>query len=183
MSTAPERRHASRLAAAQASSLLWLTVVWVALWGDVSFANVLGGLAVALLVTVVFPLPPVRMKLRIRPHLLLWLGVRFFSDVVVASLQVAWLTLTLRRDPRNALIAVQLRTDSELVLTLVGEMTSLVPGSVVVEARRTTRTLYLHVLDARDEEGIERMRRRTLALERRVVMALGADTSQVQEAP
>lgn len=183
MSTAPERPHASRFAAVQPSSLLWLTVVWVALWGDVSFANVLGGLAVALLVMTVFPLPPVRMRLRVRPHWLLWLGVRFVSDVVVASLQVTWLTLTLRGDPRNALIRVRLRTDSELVLTLVGEMTSLVPGSIVVEVRRTTRTLYLHVLDARDEEGIERIRRRTLALERRVVMAIGADTSQVQEAP
>lgn len=182
MSTAPERMNVSRRRAAmQPSALVWLTVVWVALWGDLSFANVLGGLAVALLVTVVFPLPPVRMKLRLRPHWLLWLAVRFVVDVVVASAQVSWLTLTLRRDPRNALIAVRLRTDSELVLTLVGEMTSLVPGSVVVEARRTTRTLYLHVLDARDEEGIERMRRRTLALERRVVMALGDDTSQVQE--
>ena len=167
---------------AQPSALVWLTLVWVALWGDVSWANVLGGLAVAVLVTLVFPLPPVRMRIRVRPLWLLWLGVRFVGDVVVASLQVAWLTVTLRRDPRNAIIAVPLRTDSELVLTLVGEMTSLVPGSVVVEVRRTTRTLYLHVLDVRDEAGIERMRRRTLDLERRVVLALGAETSQVEEA-
>ena len=167
---------------AQPSALVWLTLVWVALWGDVSWANVLGGLAVAVLVTLVFPLPPVRMRIRVRPLWLLWRGVRFVGDVVVASLQVAWLTVTLRRDPRNAIIAVPLRTDSELVLTLVGEMTSLVPGSVVVEVRRTTRTLYLHVLDVRDEAGIERMRRRTLDLERRVVLALGAETSQVEEA-
>lgn len=183
MSTVPERPGVSaRLGALQPSSLLWLTLVWVALWGDLSVANLLGGLAIALLVTLVFPLPPVRMKLRVRPHWLAWLALKFVGDVVVASLQVSWLTLTLRREPRNALIAVRLRTDSELVLTLVGEMTSLVPGSVVVEARRSTRTLYLHVLDARDEEGVERMRRRTLALERRVVMALGADTRQVEEA-
>lgn len=181
-STRQHPRPTSRLAAVQLGSLAWLTLVWVALWGDISFANVAAGLAVGLLVTVVFPLPAVRMKLRVRPLRLLWLALHFAGDVVVASLQVVWTTLTLRRDPRNALIAVRLRTDSELVLTLVGEMTSLIPGSVVVEAHRSTRTLYLHVLDAKDEEGIERMRRRTLALERRVVLALGAETAPVEEA-
>lgn len=182
MSSAVDRRTPARRAAAQPSALVWLTLVWVALWGDLSFANVAGGLAVALLVTLVFPLPPVRMRIRLRLRWLVWLVVRFGADVVVASTQVAWLTLTLRGEPRNAIIAIRLRTDSELVLTLVGEMTSLVPGSIVVEARRSTRTLYLHVLDARDEEGIERMRRRTLALERRVVLALGVDTRPVEEA-
>ena len=112
--------------------------------------NVLTGLLVAGVVCVVFPLPRLQLRLRVRPLRLGWLVLRFLADVVIASGQVAWATLQLRRQPRNAVIEVQLRTHSDFALTVVAEMTSLVPGSLVVEARRSTHTLFLHVLDARD---------------------------------
>jgi multicomponent Na+:H+ antiporter subunit E len=174
--------RASRYRALQPGALVWLTAVWVVLWGDLSVANVVSGAALAALVCLVFPLPPVHMRLRVRPLWLLWLVVRFLADVVVASVEVAWKVLTLRGAPRNAVIEVNLRTPSDFVLTVVGELTSLVPGSVVVEARRSSHTLFLHVLDARDEAGVRRMREATHALERRVVLAFGADTDQVEPA-
>ncbi|HET6561531.1 MAG TPA: Na+/H+ antiporter subunit E [Marmoricola sp.] len=173
----------SRYRALQPTSLVWLTVVWVALWGDISVANILSGAALAVIVSLVFPLPPLHMNLRVRPVRLLWLVLRFLLDVVVASCDVAWKILTLRGAPRNAVIEVNLRTPSDFVLTVVGELTSLVPGSVVVEARRSSHTLFLHVLDARDEAGAERMRKATYALERRVVLAFGAETWHVDTGP
>ena len=177
------RVRPARHRALQPTSLAWLTLLWVALWGDISVANILSGLALAVAVSLVFPLPPVRMRLRIRPTWLVRLVVRFFSDVVVASVQVAWTTVTLRGASRNAVIAVDLETPSDFVLTVVAEMVSLVPGSIVVEVRRSSHTLFLHVLDARDERGVERARRRTYALERRVVYALGADVGHLETTP
>lgn len=161
-------------------TLVWLTVVWVALWGDLSLFNLVSGLLVALLVCLVFPLPPLRMHLRIRPLRLAWLVLRFLADVVMASIQVTWTTLRFDRQPRNAVIEVGLRTPSDFVLTMVAEMSSLVPGSLVVEARRSTHTLFLHVLEARDQAGVDRMRRDIYALERRVVLAFGAETHHVE---
>jgi multicomponent Na+:H+ antiporter subunit E len=173
----------SRLRALQWTVVLWLVVVWVLLWGDLSVANVVWGLVVAVVVCVVFPLAPLRMNVRIRPHRLVWLVVRFFWDVVVASYQVAVKTLQLRRQPRNAVIEVDLRTDSDFVLTVVAEMVSLVPGSLVVEARAATHTLFLHVLDVGDRAGAEAFRQQVFALERRVVLALGADPAPVSDGP
>lgn len=173
----------ARHRAVQPTAVLWLTAVWVALWGDLSFANVTSGAALAVLVSLVFPLPPVRMHLRLRPLRLLVLVAHFLTDVVVASAQVAWKTVTLRRPPRNAIVEVNLRTPSDFVLSVVAEMVSLIPGSIVVEARRSTHTLFLHVLDAEDEDGVERMRHRALALERRVVLAFGADLSHLDTPP
>jgi multicomponent Na+:H+ antiporter subunit E len=172
----PTRRRSLQLPV-----VLWLTVVWVALWGDLSFANVLAGLVLGTVVGVVFPLPPLRMHLRVRPLRLAWLIVHFLWDVVVASYQVAVRTLDFRHQPRNAVIEVDLRTDSDFVLTVVAEMVSLVPGSLVVEARASTHTLFLHVLDVGDLAGVEAFRRQVFALERRVVLALGADTAVVNE--
>lgn len=174
------RVRPARHRALQPSALIWLTLVWVALWGDVSVANILSGAAVATVVSLVFPLPPVRMRLRVRPLRLGWLVVRFLYDVLVASIEVAWITVTLRRPPRNAVIEVNLLTPSDFVMSMVAEMVSLTPGSIVVEARRSSRTLFLHVLEVGDDEGVERARRTTLALERRVVLALGADTAHLE---
>lgn len=170
----------ARLRTLQPTAIAWLTSVWVALWGDLSLMNVVSGVLVAVLVCLVFPLPRLGMRLHVRPSWLAWLVLHFLADVVMASIQVAWTTLQLNRQPRNAVIQVDLRTASDFVLTVVAEMSSLVPGSLVVEARRSTHTLFLHVLDAKDQAGVDDMRRQVLALERRVVMAFGTETGQVQ---
>lgn len=164
----------------QLSAVVWLTVLWVALWGDLSAFNIVSGLLIALVVCVVFPLPSLRMHLRLRPLRLAWLVLRFLADVVVASAQVTWTTLQFHRQPRNAVVEVDLRTRSDFVLTVVAEMVSLVPGSLVIEARRSTHTLFLHVLDAKDQAGVDTMRRQVLALERRVVLALGREVDHLQ---
>jgi len=171
----------ARFRGLQLSAVAWLTLVWVALWGDLSAANILGGLAVALVVCLTFPLPRLRMRLHVRPLWLAWLILHFLGDVVVASAQVAWTTLQFHRQPRNAVIEVDLRTASDFVLTVVAEMVSLVPGSLVVEARRSTYTLFLHVLDAKDQAGVDKMRAQVFSLERRVVLAFGADTHRVEQ--
>lgn len=170
----------ARFRGLQLSVLVWLTVVWVALWGDLSAFNVVSGLLVAVVVCLVFPLPRLDLHLHLRPLRLGWLIVHFLSDVVVASAQVAWTTLQFHRQPRNAVIEVQLRTPSDFVLTMVGEMTSLVPGSLVVEARRSTHSLFLHVLDARNQAGVDKMRREVFALERRIVLAFGTEIGDVR---
>lgn len=157
----------------QPSVIVWLTLVWTGLWGDISVLVVLSGVVVAVVVCVVFPMPPLGMNLRVHPLHLAWLVTRFLWDVLVASAQVAWTTLQLHRQPRNAVIEVDLTTHSDFVLTIVAEMVSLVPGSLVVEARRSTHSLFLHVLDARDTAGVEKMRRQVFALERRVLRAFG----------
>ena len=159
--------------------LTWLTVVWVALWGDLSAFNVVSGLLVAVVVCLVFPLPRLQLHLHVRPLRLGWLALHFLADVVTASAQVAWTTLQFHRRPRNAVIEVQLSTPSDFVLTMVAEMTSLVPGSLVVEARRSTHTLFLHVLDAQNQAGVDKMRREVFALERRILLAFGAEADHL----
>lgn len=169
------RLHRSRLRSVQPAAVAWLTVLWVALWGDLSIANVVSGSLLGVLVLVVFPLPPLQMAVRIRPIWLAWLALRFLWDVVVASVHVTRLTLDPRGVPKNSVVEVALRTPSDFVLTVVAEMTSLVPGSIVVEARRSSHTLFLHVLDTPDRRAADDMRERTLDLEQRVVRAFGAD--------
>ena len=96
------------------------------------------------------------------------------SKLVAASWQVLRLALG-RRRPRNAVIEVQLRSRSDFYLTLTAELTALVPGSAVVDARRSTSVLYLHLLDIERQGAIERQRQHVLTVEERVVRAFGSD--------
>ena len=167
---APSRRNGL-----QWPILIGLTVVWVLLWGSVTVANVLSGLVVAVVVMLVFPLPPIVFGGRLRVRGLAVLAGWFVVELIVASTQVAALALRIGKRPLNAVIQVDLRSRSDLYLTLTAELLSLVPGSLVVEARRSTSTLFLHVLGVHSDADVEEARRRALRQEERVMRALASD--------
>ena len=169
MSLHPRRRGALVF---QVVTVVWLTLVWVGLWGSLSPANVLAGVAIALLVVRGLRMPPIDYHGHPRLGRLLLLAGRLVLDLVVASTQVAVLALG-RRTPQSAVIRVPLRSHSDLYLTLTAQLVSLVPGTVVVEAHRISGTLYVHVLDVA-HTGVEEQRRAVLAIEERVLWALAS---------
>lgn len=164
---------------AQWPTLLWLALVWMLLWGDFSWANLFGGLAVAFLVTLLFPLPALGIRLKFRPLQFMKLGLFFFFDLAVASAQVSWQALNFTKVPHGAVVGVKLRNPADLYLTITAELSTLVPGSLVVEAHRLTGMLYLHVLDLDTYGGREKVRSDVLALEERVLRALASDEDLV----
>ena len=157
----------------QPRAIATIALAWVLMWDRVTWGNVVNGVLVGVLVTYAFPLPSIEYHGRLRPHRLAWLVVRFLGDLVAASWQVLRLALGPRR-PRNAVIGVQLRSRSDFYLTLTAELIALVPGSVVIDARRSSSVLYLHLLDVRGAADIEAQRRHVLVVEERVVRALGS---------
>ena len=154
--------------------LLWLVLVWNLLWGTWSWANLISGVLVALGVTLLLPLPPVVGGARIRPVALLRFLVHFVVDLVSSGALVAWQTVRPTGIDRSAIITVQLRTDSDLLLTILTESLTLVPGSMVIDLDREHRTIALHILHVRDERDVERQRDAVLAEEDRVVRAFGS---------
>ena len=162
----------ARRAVVQWPVLVWTALVWVLLWGDLSVANVLAGVLLGLLVVLVFPQPPLRFPGAVRPGALVRLLGSFVVDLVRASAQVAALVVS-SRTPMSSVLEVHLRTASLAHLTATAELVSLVPGSVVVEVRPGTQSLFVHVVDTPDRDAAERERRHVLAIEERVVRAFG----------
>jgi len=153
--------------------LLWLTIVWVFLWGDLTFANVVIGAFLAALVTAVLPLPATPFDGRFRPWGVVLLVAYFLWDVVKASIEVAAIALR-REPPKGAVIRVRLRSHNDVYLTMVAGMTTLVPGSVVIEAHRITGTLYHHILDVDMHGGLERAHESVLEQEERILRAFAS---------
>lgn len=152
----------------------WLTLVWIMLWGDLTWANIVGGVIVAIIVLWALPLPPVPFNGKVSLLGSLYLLARLAWDTLVASIAVAREALTLGTIPHGGVIRVPLRSRNDLYLTLTADLCSLVPGSIIVEAHRTNSVLYVHIFDLPDDEAIEAARRSVYEQEARVLYALAS---------
>lgn len=159
--------------------VLWLTVVWVMLWGDLSPGTVLAGILLAVVILAVFPLPPIGLGIRVRPLATLILITRFLADMLVASVEVAWLTVRPGEPVRGIVVDLRLRSRNELFQTITSEMVALVPGTVVIDMVSDTGVLTLHILNVRTRAEAEKVRRRVLAQEARVLRAFDPDPEAV----
>lgn len=153
--------------------LLWLTAVWVGLWGSVSPANVLGGLAVAALLLAVLPLPEVPREAGVRLGPLAQLLVVFAWELVKASATVV-LQVLRPGGLRQAVFAVPVPGLSDRLLTLLANAVSLTPGTLALEVDRPRSVLYVHALNVpAGPNAIEDVRHSIVRLERLAVRALG----------
>ncbi len=156
------------------AAVVVLTVTWSLLWDSVSLFIVLTGVLLSLGVFVMFPLPRIERDGHVRPLALARLVGRLLLDVVRSSVRVVGLAFA-RRTPRSAIIRVQLRSRSDLITTLTTELVSLVPGSIVLEVRRASSTLYLHVLDTVEPAALAQAAQDVLDAEARALRAFGTD--------
>lgn len=172
------RRRAVGAGLLQPIAVAWLVVLWLLLWGRVTPGLVASGLLVAAIAIAMFPLPSLGIEGRIRPLAAVRFGARFAFDVVRASVEVAALAVRRDQEAPTAVIGVQLVTRSDLMLTLVAETLSLVPGSLVVEIDRHDSIVYLHLIGVRDRGEVERERRLAQETEARMIRAFGSPTDR-----
>lgn len=174
MSPTETGRHFWRDIRVQLPFLAWLIVLWMLLWGQFTVLAFVSGLVVAVFVTRVFRLPTVELSGRINVWFAALLIVQFLFAVLRGALAVTAQVFDFRHQPGAAIIAVPLRYADDLMMTHVSVVSSLVPGSLVVEADRDRQVLYLHVIGVRSLADVEKQREGVLRWERRVVRALGA---------
>jgi multicomponent Na+:H+ antiporter subunit E len=146
----PRRRPGLRLVVV----VVWSVVVWVALWGDISPANVLWGVVLGLLTVGLVPLTAPDRRVPVRPVALLRFAAFFLWALVRASAIVAWEVVTPRNDINEGIVAIPLRTSSPGLMTHIANVVSLTPGTLTLEVRRDPPTLYVHVLHLRAIEDV-----------------------------
>ncbi|MEU0300546.1 Na+/H+ antiporter subunit E [Streptomyces sp. NPDC006175] len=152
--------------------IAWLTLIWVLLWSTLTWANVITGVVVAVVVCLAFPLPKVDLGLRLHPWGILRLAGYLLYDMYTSGVKVTR-QIFAGRPHRPAVIGVPLRCRSDLMLAATAVSVSNVPGGAVVEVRRATATLFMHVLDADRPEELEAARSSVWKLEELTVRAFG----------
>jgi multicomponent Na+:H+ antiporter subunit E len=141
----------------------WLVVAWVLLWGRLSWANVLSGVAVVAVLLVVVPIGGTRRAV-VHPVALARLAGHFLVQLVRANVTLARTILAPRDRLRTGVVAVPLDDVSDGVLAVVVHLTALTPGTLTVEIERDPTVLYIHVTALRDREDVVRELRTTQRL-------------------
>lgn len=163
-----------RMIALRAWMLCWLMLVWVLLWGNISAANIVTGLAVALIITLLLPLPPVPVEGRLHLLSLLRLIVTVAHLLLVSSVQVAALALKPKL-PLSAVLRAHLAIKSDLVLALAVNILNLTPGNIVLEIDQERRMIYVHVLDVGSDRDVQRFHRQVDQLQKLLVATFERD--------
>lgn len=155
--------------------LVWLMLVWILLWGNFSWANILSGFAVAVMITRLLPLPVVPVEGRLHPLSLLGFVGLMAWYLVQSSMQVAWLALKPGPPPLSAVLRAQLSVKSDLVLALAVNAINLTPGTLVVEIDKDRRLVYVHVLDVGSRRAVDRFFHQIRQMERLLIAAFERD--------
>ncbi|MEX0768150.1 MAG: Na+/H+ antiporter subunit E [Microthrixaceae bacterium] len=170
----------------------WLTTVWILLWGDLSPANFLAGIALAVALILLFPPSTAQhggVHLAAVIRFVLW----FSKALVLSNLTVAKEVGRPRIDIEPGIVAVPLRACSPLVAVFVANAITLTPGTLTVDVRpqafgriggepaaghlqvrngvTVPPVLYVHCLKTGDPEQV---RADGLELEEFVVRAFGS---------
>jgi multicomponent Na+:H+ antiporter subunit E len=153
--------------------LVWLVFVWGALWQDFSPGNLLFGALIAVLVARVLYLPPVELGGRFNVLRAVPFALGFIGKVAVASFQVLYLALARGPNVISAIVAVPLRSHSDLLVTATGHVISLIPGSLVVEVDRSTSTLYIHAINVRNVQDAAKLRKEVRDAEAGLIRIMG----------
>lgn len=155
---------------------LFVLVVWLALWGEITLVNVASGLLVVVILGLLFR--PAPRRHRLHPVALLHLLAVFVWRLVSSSATVVLTVLAPTPTRlRSGVVGVELSQPSPLVATIVADAISLTPGTLTLEARYPSDeppgteppVLYIHVLGLADPTAIRADVRR---LEQLVVSAV-----------
>ena len=136
-------------------TLVGLVLMWIALWGTLSLANLLGGTAVALAVMLLADQIQPRPVQHLQPAAAVKYLRIFAKQLIVANWQV--IKAVLRPDEiRPGILAMPLHHASDAVVTLVANSITLTPGTLTLEIDRRgdIAVLYVHALDLTDADGV-----------------------------
>lgn len=148
---------------------LALLVLWIALWGELSVANALTGIAVVALVSWMFA-ERTHATYQVRPLNAIRLVAFVAWGLVTSSARVVWAVLF--PTPERTITSVQkvkLERGSVFIGAIVANAITLTPGTMTLELDAETLELQVHVLGTVEPEQFHAD---VLDLERRVAAAV-----------
>ncbi|WP_309084107.1 Na+/H+ antiporter subunit E [Chelativorans sp.] len=135
---------------------LLLALVWTAVTGSLSLANmifglVLGAVALYLIREQVGSLGYFR-----RSSKIIALTCLFLYELVLSAWRVAMLVLSPRMELRPGIFSYPLTVDRDFEITLLANMITLTPGTLSVDVSEDRKLLYVHALDCADVEQLRK---------------------------
>ena len=145
---------------------LALALVWMALVGEFTLANLLAGFAVAYLMLSVAGRTLGAPGYALRMPRLAGFLLYYAWEVLLSNLRVARDILRPRMKARPAIVAIPTRTLTATQLTVLANLVTMTPGTLSLDVADDGSTLYVHAMFGHDAEAVARDIHR--GLERRI---------------
>lgn len=136
-------------------SNLVLALIWASLTDTFSGGGLLVGFIVSYLVLVfAFRQHPDVRKYRQQVPRFISFMVFFTKELIMANLKVAYDVLTPTNLMKPGVIAMPLRAETDMEITMLANAISLTPGSLSLDVSTDRRVLYVHVMYLYDEAAV-----------------------------
>lgn len=130
-----------------------LFLVWLMLAGASAGFIVVGVLLAWLLPLLTRGFWPDTPRIR-KPWKLVPYTFKVILDIIIASLTVARLVLSFRREPQPAFVCYPLTLTHPLGITMLASTISLTPGTVSADVSDDHKLLLIHAVDVEDDQGL-----------------------------
>ncbi|GAA4441749.1 Na+/H+ antiporter subunit E [Ravibacter arvi] len=131
---------------------LMLTFVWVALTGDLSFVNFWFGFALGFFILYIKEKNDGDVKYFVRVPKILGFLLFFIYEMIKANLQVAYDLVTPKFFMQPGIVKYPLSAQNEFEITMLSNIISLTPGTLILDVSADKKVLYIHVMYLKDKE-------------------------------
>lgn len=91
-----------------------------------------------------------------RVFAVIWLVLLFLKELLLSNLAVLKVVLKPKLSIRPGIFALKTELDSDWEITLLANLITLTPGTLVVDLSKDSKTLYIHAMDIEDaDEAVE----------------------------
>ncbi len=152
----------------------WFVALWCLLWGEVTAANLLSGLAVGAVVVLLagrIAAPPRPDHVRVSPVGVVVFVVHVLWSLVRSNLFLAWEIVTPTNTIATGNVTVPMRSTSTAIAMAVSNVVTLTPGTVTVGVADDSSSITIAVLHLGDPAAVIDDVRRT---ERLAIKAFGS---------
>jgi multicomponent Na+:H+ antiporter subunit E len=134
-----------------------LLALWLLAWGEISIANVVSGIALIVVLFLVFPTARHRgPRVRVHPIAVSRLVAYVLTQLAVSNVLVAREIVSRRSRMRTGVIGYRVQQPSDLTVTLMANILALTPGTMPVDVTHDPTTIYVHFLLLSDVEDARR---------------------------
>lgn len=91
-----------------------------------------------------------------RVFAVIWLVLLFLKELLLSNLAVLKIVLHPKLPIRPGIFALETKLESDWEITLLANLITLTPGTLVVDMSKDNKTLYIHSMDIEDvQEAVE----------------------------
>lgn len=132
--------------------ILFLLIIWCSFSHNIQLPNVLLGLAISFLIP--YLAIPRSLNFNVNVVQLLMLALFMIWELILSSFEVTWDIITPKNKSQPKIIHLPLQCQHPVQISLLANLVSLTPGTLVVDIAEGNGMLVIHIMFAQRQDRI-----------------------------